>query len=175
MSGERDLRVHPDMPGRLKRRGLAFVADDAVVVGDVTLGADANVWFGVTIRGDDAPIVVGAATNLQDQVVVHADPGAPQRIGAHVTVGHRATLHGVEIGDRCLIGIGAILLGGSRIGELSIIGAGALVPEGMVVPPRSVVLGLPGRVRRQITPEEEADLRARPLHYVRRAMTYLAD
>lgn len=173
-SSEREFLVTPDMAGRFVRRGRALIADNAVVIGDVELGVDANIWFGVTIRGDDAPIRIGDGTNIQDNSVVHVDPGVTHRIGRNVTVGHGAILHGAEIGDHCLIGMDAILLGGSRIGEFSIIGAGALVPEGMVVPPRSLVVGLPGRVRREITPDEEADLRWRPGHYVLRAQSYLA-
>lgn len=174
MTQPRDLLVFPDMVGRFRRRGRALVADNAVVVGDVTLGAGVNIWFGVTIRGDDAAITIGDGTNIQDNTVVHVDPGVPHRIGRNVTVGHAAILHGVEIGDHCLIGMGAILLGGSRIGEYSIIGAGALVPEDMVVPPRSLVVGVPGRVRREITAAEAEDLRWRPQHYIARAESYLA-
>jgi carbonic anhydrase/acetyltransferase-like protein (isoleucine patch superfamily) len=170
----RDLKVTPDMVGRMQLRGQAMIADNAVVVGDVRLHKDVNIWFGVTMRGDDSWIEIGEGTNVQDNTCVHIDPEVPNRIGRMVTIGHCAVVHGAEIGDHCLIGMGAILLGGSRIGEFSIIGAGALVPENVVIPPRSVVLGVPGKVRRQITEEEQEDLVSRPLHYIARAKSYLA-
>lgn len=172
-SDAREFLVHPDMIGRLRRRGGAMVADNAAVMGDVRLGRDANIWFGVTIRGDDSFIEIGAETNVQDNTCVHVDVGAPQRIGRGVTVGHGVVLHGVEIGDYALIGMGAVLLGGCRIGEYSIIGAGALVPENAVIPPRSVVLGVPGKIRRQVTEAEMEENRWRARHYVARAKTYL--
>jgi carbonic anhydrase/acetyltransferase-like protein (isoleucine patch superfamily) len=173
MTGERQFTVFPDMPGRLRRVGRAMIADNAVVVGDVRLGEDANVWFGVTIRGDDARIEIGDQTNVQDNTVVHVDLDAPFRIGAGVTIGHAAILHGVEVGDFALIGMGSRLLSGCRIGEYSIIGAGALVVENAVIPPRSLVLGMPGVVRRQVTEEEIEAAHWRAKHYVERARSYL--
>ena len=173
MSDGREFAVYPDMVGRLRRRGAAMVADNAVVVGDVRLGRDVSVWFGVTIRGDDSAIEIGDDANVQDNTVVHVDVDAPLRIGRGVTIGHAAILHGVEVGDYCLIGMGSRLLGGCRIGEYSIIGAGALVPENAVIPPRSVVLGMPGKVRREVTDEEMAAMRWRAAHYVQRARSYL--
>ncbi len=159
---------------RMTAWGAAFVAENATVTGEVTLGPESSVWFGCVLRGDDAPIRVGARTNLQDLTMVHADPGVPLRIGEEVTVGHRAILHGVRIGERCLIGMGAILLSGSVIGEESVVGAGALVTEGMVVPPRSLVLGVPARVRREVRPEEVAALiRDAAEEYVRKARMHL--
>jgi carbonic anhydrase/acetyltransferase-like protein (isoleucine patch superfamily) len=143
---------------RVARIGEAFVAENAAVMGDVTLGPGASVWFGCVLRGDDAPIHVGPRTNIQDLTMVHADPGVPYDIGADITVGHRAILHGKVIGDRSLIGMGAILLSGTVIGEESIIGAGAVVTEGKVIPPRSLVLGMPGKVIREITDEEVRSL-----------------
>ena len=172
-SDAREFLVHPDMVGRLRRRGGAMIADNAAVLGDVRLGRDANIWFGVTIRGDDSFIEIGADTNVQDNTCVHVDVGAPQRIGRGVTIGHGVVLHGVEIGDYALIGMGAVLLGGCRIGEYCIIGAGALVPENAVIPPRSVVLGVPGKIRRQVTEAEMEENRWRARHYVARAKTYL--
>lgn len=172
-SDAREFLVHPDMVGRLRRRGGAMIADNAAVMGDVRLGRDANIWFGVTIRGDDSFIEIGADTNVQDNTCVHVDVGAPQRIGRGVTIGHGVVLHGVEIGDYALIGMGAVLLGGCRIGEYCIIGAGALVPENAVIPPRSVVLGVPGKIRRQVTEAEMEENRWRARHYVARAKTYL--
>ncbi|MEM7201570.1 MAG: gamma carbonic anhydrase family protein [Planctomycetota bacterium] len=169
----REFQVFPDMVGKLRRVGDAMIAEGAVVVGDVRMGRDVNVWFGVTIRGDDSHIEIGDETNIQDNTVVHVDLDAPQRIGRGVTVGHGAILHGVEIGDWSLIGMGSRLLSGCRIGECCIIGAGALVPENVVIPPRSLVLGMPGRVRREITDEEVAAMHWRARHYVQRAESYL--
>lgn len=170
----REFQVFPDMVGRLRRVGAAMIADNAVVVGDVRLGRDANVWFGVTIRGDDSFIDIAEETNIQDNTVVHVDIDAPHRIGRGVTVGHAAILHGVEIGDWSLIGMGARLLSGSRIGDHCIIGAGAIVPENAVIPPRSLVLGVPGRVHRAVSEAEVAAMHWRAQHYVQRAQSYLA-
>ncbi len=176
MSSEsREFRTYPDMVGRFVRRGEAMIADNAAVVGDVRLGRDVSIWFGVTIRGDDSFIEIGDESNIQDNTCVHVDVDAPQRIGRGVTIGHGVVLHGVEIGDYCMVGMNATVLGGARIGEYSIIGAGALVRENAVIPPRSLVVGLPGRVVRQVTDEECESLRWRAGHYVQRARTYLAD
>jgi carbonic anhydrase/acetyltransferase-like protein (isoleucine patch superfamily) len=153
--------------------GGAFVASNAIVTGDLDLGRDVNVWFGCVLRGDDAPIVIGARTNIQDLTMVHADPGVPNRIGVEVTVGHRCVLHGAEVGDRCLIGMGAILLGGSRIGAESIVAAGAVVKENMHVPPRSLVVGVPARIAREVSAEEVAMIAASAEGYVRKARLYL--
>lgn len=136
----------------------AYLADNAAVAGDVTLAAGVSVWYGAVLRGDTASIAVGAGSNIQDGVVVHAGRGFPVTIGADVTVGHRAVVHGCTVEDRCLIGMGAILLNGCVIGTGSIVGAGALVPQGAVIPPGSLVVGMPGRVVRMVRPEEAADL-----------------
>lgn len=170
----REFAVYPDMVGRMVRRGQAMIADNAVVVGDVRLGSDVGIWFGVTIRGDDASIAIGDDTNVQDNTCVHVDVGAPLVIGKGVTIGHGVILHGVEVGDYALIGMGSIVLGGARIGSYSIIGAGALVKENAVIPPRSLVVGVPGKIVRQVTDEEMASQRWRAAHYVQRARTYLA-
>jgi carbonic anhydrase/acetyltransferase-like protein (isoleucine patch superfamily) len=170
----RQFLVHPDMVGRLTMRGGAMIADNATVVGDVRLGKDVGIWFGVTIRGDDSWIEIGDDTNVQDNSCVHVDVDAPMRIGRGVTIGHMVTLHGVEIGDYCLIGMGSIVLGGAKIGDYSLIGAGALIRENAVIPKRSVVLCMPGRVVRQVTDEEMEGMRWRARHYVERARSYLA-
>ena len=170
---DRVFRTFPDMVGRMRRVGGATVADNAAVMGDVRLGQDVSVWFGVTIRGDDAAIEIGARTNVQDNTCVHVDVEAPMRVGEGVTIGHGVVLHGIEVGDYSLIGMNATVLGGSRIGAYCIIGAGAVVGEGMVVPEGSVVLGVPGRIRRQVTEEERAAMRWRAGHYVQRALSYL--
>ncbi len=148
-------------------RGDALVASTAVVDGDVTLEARVSVWWGSVLRGDDAPIVVGAGTNIQDLVMVHADVDAPLRIGQDVTVGHHATVHGVTIGDRALIGINSVVLGGAVVGEEAIVAAGAVVTEGMVIEPRTVVAGVPARVRRNVRPEELEHARRRAAKYWR--------
>jgi carbonic anhydrase/acetyltransferase-like protein (isoleucine patch superfamily) len=169
----RTFTTFPGMKGRMKLVGGYYLADNATVVGDVEIGKEASIWFQCVVRGDDAKIVIGEGTNLQDGTVVHADVEVENRIGKHVTVGHRAVLHGAFVGDWCLIGMGSVLMGGCRIGDLSIVAAGALVPENAVIPPRSLVVGVPGKVRRSITPEEEEDLRWRAGHYVQRAKSYL--
>jgi carbonic anhydrase/acetyltransferase-like protein (isoleucine patch superfamily) len=139
---------------RLLASGDAWVADDATLFGDVTLGREASIWYGTVVRADVAKIRIGARTNVQDLSLVHPQHDEDVEIGADVTIGHGVMVHGRTIGDGCLIGIGAILLAGSRIGEESLIGAGALVPTGKVIPPRSVVIGSPGRIVRQVTPDD---------------------
>ena len=151
----------------------AFAATNAVVTGAVTLAEDVGIWFGCVVRGDDAPLTIGRRTNVQDLTMVHADTGVPNVIGEECTVGHRVVLHGAEVGDRCLIGMGAVLLGGSRIGEESIIAAGAVVKEGAVIPPRSLVVGVPGRVVREVTDEQVASILASAEGYVRKLRQYL--
>jgi len=126
----------------------AFIHPAAFVCGDVTLGAGVSVWPSAVIRGDTAPITIGESTNVQDGVVIHVDPGIPCTIGARVTIGHRAIVHGAAVADDCLIGMGAIVLNRVVIGTGSIIGAGAVCREGMEIPPNSLVLGIPGRVVR---------------------------
>src|SRR5262245_15276731 len=164
------------------RRGLfrpvaggAFVASNAIVTGDVTLGEDVGVWFSCVVRGDDAALTIGRRTNVQDLTMVHADTGVPNVIGEEVTIGHRVVLHGARVGDRCLIGMGAVLLGGSVIGDESLIAAGAVVKEGFVVPPRSLVAGVPGKILRSLTDEEVARIVDSAEGYVRKIRLYLAD
>ena len=137
----------------------AWVAPTADVVGDVRIGPHASVWYGCVLRGDIAPIRIGPESNIQDLTVVHVDHGLPAVIGARVGVGHRAIIHGCEIEDDCLIGMGAVILSGAVIGQGSVIGAGALVTEGVHIPPRSLVLGMPGRVVRTV--DEELSVRTR--------------
>jgi carbonic anhydrase/acetyltransferase-like protein (isoleucine patch superfamily) len=159
---------------RLRLDPSAFVAPGAVVVGDVTLARRASVWFNAVVRGDSAPISLGEASNLQDLCVVHVDEGQPALIGARVTIGHRAVIHGCVIEDECLIGMGSILLSGARIGEGSLIGAGALVREKQVVPPGSLVLGMPGKVVGEVTAAQRAGIRDSSAHYAALAESYLA-
>lgn len=136
----------------LRAAGGAWVASSASVTGHVALGQDASLWYGVVVRGDDAAITIGPRTNVQDGAVVHVDPGCPQAIGADVTIGHGALCHGVRIEDFALVGMGAILLGGSVVGEGAIVAAGALVREGQHVPPWTLVVGVPARVVRTLDP-----------------------
>ena len=131
----------------------AFIHPNAVVCGDVTLGAHVSVWPTAVVRGDTAPIVVGESSNIQDGTIVHVDQDVPTRIGARVAIGHRAIVHGCTIEDDCLIAMGAVLLNHVVVGSGSIVGAGAVCTEGMVIPPNSLVLGVPGKVVRQTTPE----------------------
>ncbi len=132
----------------------AYIHPAAVVCGDVTLGAHVSVWPTAVLRGDSAPIVVGAESNLQDGVIVHVDHGVPAAIGARVAVGHRAVVHGCTVEDECLIAIGAILLNHVHVGRGSIVGAGAVCTEGLLIPRNSLVLGVPARVVRETTPAE---------------------
>lgn len=137
----------------------AFVHPLAVVLGDVTLGARVSIWPTAVVRGDSAAIVVGEESNVQDGTVIHVDEGVPTTIGRRVGIGHRAIVHGATIADDVLVGMGAILLNHVRVGSGSIIGAGAVCPEGMDIPPNSLVLGVPGRVVRQTTDAERARIR----------------
>jgi carbonic anhydrase/acetyltransferase-like protein (isoleucine patch superfamily) len=150
----------------------AWVAPNATLIGRVTLGADASVFFGAVLRADISTIDVGAGTNLQDGVIVHADPDFPTTIGGNVTVGHAATLHGCTVEDGALIAIGAIVLNGAVIGASSLVGAGALVTPGTVIPPRSLVLGSPAKVRRELTDDEIAANAANSARYVVLARRY---
>ena len=146
----------------------AFVDASAQVIGDVHVGAESSIWMNVVVRGDVNSIRIGARTNLQDLVLVHVMREThPTVIGDNVTVGHSAVVHGCTIEDRCLIGMGAILLNGCRIGTGSIVAAGALVPERMVVPPGSMVMGMPAQVRRPLTGEEDASIKGYADNYVR--------
>lgn len=152
----------------------AWVAPTARVVGRVTVGAGASVWFGAVLRAEIEPIRVGTRSNVQDLCVLHTDPGFPLTIGTDCTVGHRATLHGCTIGDGSLIGIGAIVLNGARIGKACLVGAGAVVCEGTEIPDRSLVVGLPAKVKRGLTDEEVAGLLRSAAGYVVRAGQYRA-
>ncbi len=131
-----------------------WVAPNAVLLGRVRLEADASVWFGAVLRGDNELITVGERSNIQDGCVLHTDPGYPLNIGPDCTIGHMAMLHGCRIGARSLIGIGSIILNGASIGEECLIGANALIPEGKDIPARSMVLGSPGRIVRQLTDDD---------------------
>lgn len=149
-----------------------FIAAGAIVVGDVTIGEDSSVWFNAVLRGDTDPIRIGCRTNIQDGCILHADPGFPCTIGDGVTVGHAAIVHGATVENDVVVGMRSVVMNGATIGTGSIIGAGSVVTEGMKIPPGSLVLGLPARVVRPVTPEELANLRAAAGRYVERAKLY---
>ena len=153
----------------------AWLAPTATLIGDVTIEADAVVMFGAVLRADRDAIVLGQGSNLQDDVVVHGDPGRPAVLGAVVSVGHGAVVHGCTIEDDCLIGMHATVLNGAVIGAGSLVAAGAVVLEGTVVPPRSLVAGVPAEVRRTLTDEELAGVRANAATYRRLADAYRAE
>jgi carbonic anhydrase/acetyltransferase-like protein (isoleucine patch superfamily) len=153
----------------------AWVAPDANVIGSVTLGAGASVWFGATLRGDTEPILVGEGSNVQEASVLHTDLGFPLTIGRDCTIGHKAMLHGCTIGDETLIGMGATVLNGARIGRNCLIGAGALVTEGKVIPDGSLVMGMPAKVVRDLDATAIAGLRASARHYQERAAQFRHD
>src|SRR5579863_5828789 len=151
----------------------AYIDSSAQVIGDVTVGERASIWPNVTARGDVNTIRIGDDTNVQDNSVLHCDAGLfPLNIGNHVTVGHLAMLHGCTIEDDCLIGIGAIVLNGAKVGQGSVVAAGAVVPEGAEIPPYSMVMGVPAKVKRQLTPEERERFRLNAMHYVEAARIY---
>jgi carbonic anhydrase/acetyltransferase-like protein (isoleucine patch superfamily) len=131
----------------------AFVHEEAVVIGRVKLGARVSVWPTTVIRADSEAVSIGAESNVQDGAVLHADPGFPAIVGERVAIGHRAIVHGATVEDDCLIGMGAIVLNGARVGRGSLVGAGAVCREGMEIPPKSLVVGVPARVLREVTPE----------------------
>lgn len=137
----------------------AFVADSAALIGDVVLGRGASVWFGAVVRGDSNSIRIGALANIQDNSVLHVDHTHKLAVGDEVTIGHRAILHGCTICDRVLVGMGATIMNGAVIGSDSIVGAGALVTENTRVPPRSLILGVPAKVKRELTDDEAASIR----------------
>ena len=152
----------------------AWIADSAEVMGAVTLGPDASVWFGCVLRGDTETMTIGEGSNIQDLSVLHADVGQPLTIGRHVTVGHKVMLHGCTIGDESLIGIGAVVLNGAKIGKNCLVGAGSLVTEGKEFPDGSMIVGSPARAIRQLTPEQIEGLRRSAQHYIDNARMFRA-
>jgi len=165
--GERRPQLPPE--------GEYWVAPNAVVVGRVELKVNSSVWFGAVLRGDNDPITVGEGSNIQDHSVLHTDEGVPLTIGAGVTVGHRAMLHGCTVGENSLIGIGAVVLNRAVIGRDCLIGAGALITEDKVIPDRSLVVGSPGRVVRSLSEQEVGFLRLSALHYIENWKRYARD
>lgn len=152
----------------------AWAAPSADLIGDVRLGRRASVWFGAVIRADNTPIIFGEESNFQDGAIGHSDPGAPLTLGARVTVGHQAILHGCTVEDEALVGMGARILNGAVIGSQCIVGAGALVTEGKVFEPRSLIVGSPARAVRQLTDDQVAMLRLSAAHYAEKAARYAA-
>lgn len=162
----------PGKPPRLGARG--FVAPNATVVGDVVLGDDVSIWFGAVLRGDVERLTVGNGSNVQDNSVLHADPGAPLVLGTGVTVGHMVMLHGCHVGDHSLVGIGSVVMNHARIGANCLVGARSLVTEGKSFPDGVLIIGSPARVIRELTATEIAGLRASADRYVQRAAEYRA-
>jgi carbonic anhydrase/acetyltransferase-like protein (isoleucine patch superfamily) len=153
----------------------SWIAPGAHVIGGVSLAAEASIWFGAVVRGDNDPIVIGAGSNVQDGAVLHSDPGVPLLIGDGVTIGHLAMVHSCTIGDHSLIGIGAIILAGARIGRECLIAAGALVTGGAVIPDGMMVIGRPGKVARMLTPNEIAGLHRSAEAYAAKARRFGQD
>lgn len=152
-----------------------FIASSAAIIGSVILHENASVWFNAVLRGDSDVIEIGARSNIQDGAVLHTDAGIRLTLGKGVTVGHKAMLHGCDVGENSLIGIGCIILNRARVGTNCIIGANALVAEGKVIPDRSLVLGTPGRVVRSLTDDEVEGLRQSAEHYVQKSQRYLQE
>lgn len=152
----------------------SWIAPNATVIGNVRIGRDVGIWFGVVIRGDNDQIDIGAGTNVQEHTVMHTDPGFPLTIGRGCTIGHRAMLHGCSIGDNSLIGMGAIVLNGARIGRNCLVGAGALVTEGKEFPDNSLIVGSPAKVVRTLDDKAVEGLRHSAAHYVENARRFKA-
>ena len=150
----------------------AFVAPTADIIGKVSIAADASVWFGAVIRGDEAPISIGEGSNVQDNAVLHCDEHSPMVIGRNVTLGHGAIIHGATIGDNTLIGMGAIVLNGANIGENCIVGAGAVVKENAVIPPNSMLVGVPAKIIRTLDESAVAE-RKKQSYYVPLSKDYM--
>lgn len=161
---------------KLKTAGDDFyIAPNAVVIGDVQLSKDTSIWFNATLRGDNEPIVVGEGSNIQDGSVIHTDPGYQCLIGKNVTVGHMVMLHGCEVGDGSLLGIGSVVLNGAKIGKNCIIGANSLITERKEFPDNSLIMGSPAKVIRQLTEEEVEVLAMSAQHYSEKAKIYKTD
>ncbi|SDR18798.1 gamma carbonic anhydrase family protein [Brevundimonas sp. 374] len=164
-----------DSKPQLPPQGEYWVAPGASVIGNVILHSNASVWFGAVLRGDNDPITVGPDSNIQDGSVLHTDMGSPLTLGRGVTVGHKAMLHGCEVGDYSLIGIGAVVLNGVKIGRNCIIGANALITEGKIIPDNSLVVGQPGKVVRERDPAHIAVLQMSAEHYVQNWKRFAAE
>ena len=168
------MPIYPYQDAQPEIAESAFIAPGACVIGRVRILDEASVWFNAVLRGDTDPITIGRRTNVQDLVVMHADPGFPVVVGENVTIGHRAILHGCTVEDGALIGMGAIVLNGARIGRGALVGAGALVPEGVEIPAGHLALGIPARVVRPLSEEEQRRLLGSAARYAERAQRYRA-
>jgi len=158
----------------LPEDGSAWVAPSADLIGDVRLGAEASIWFGVVIRADNTPITIGVRSNVQEQVVMHSDEGVPCTVGEGVTIGHHAMLHGCTIGDNSLVGMGATILNRAVIPENCVVGAGALVTEGKIFEPGSLIVGVPAKAVRKLDESNIAQLRESAAAYVAKAKAFAA-
>lgn len=150
-----------------------FVAPSATLIGSVLLKSESSIWFNVVARGDNDPITIGEQSNVQDGSILHTDVGYPLVIGRGVTIGHKVMLHGCEVGDYSLVGMNAVVLNGAKIGRYCLIGANSLIPEGMVVPDGSLVMGSPGKIKRELRADERSRLEASAAHYVENGLRYL--
>ncbi|MCG6903051.1 MAG: gamma carbonic anhydrase family protein [Rhodobacter sp.] len=164
-----------ELSPQLPEDGDCFIAPDANVIGNVVISSAASIWFGSTLRGDNEPIVVGRGSNVQENCVLHTDPGYPLTIGENCTIGHKAMLHGCTVGDGVLVGMGATVLNGAVIGAGALLGAGALVAENKEIPPGALVVGAPGRVIRQLDEAAMQKLLASALFYQKRMRMYRSD
>ena len=150
---------------KIKNSGDNWVAPNATIIGDVTLGKNSSIWFNAVLRGDIENIYIGEGSNVQDGSVLHTDPGCPLKIGKNVTIGHLVMLHGCTIGDNSLIGIGAVILNNAKIGKNCIIGAKTLITENKEIPDNSLVVGSPGKIIREVTEEETKSILENTKHY----------
>ena len=166
-----DIHIDADFHEDLVAAGV-FLAPNAVIRGNVRIDADASVWFGAVIRGDTERVEIGKRSNVQDLAVLHFDPGYPCLVGADVTIGHAAVVHGSTIGDGSLIGIRAVVLNGASVGAGAIIGAGAVVTEGSHIPPGSMAVGVPAKVKRELTADDIERIRHAAQHYVTASRAY---
>jgi carbonic anhydrase/acetyltransferase-like protein (isoleucine patch superfamily) len=160
--------LHPEIDAS------AFLAEGTFLIGDVKIEQNASIWYNAVLRGDNEPIRIGQGSNIQDGAVLHTDPGCPCLVASHVTVGHNAILHGCIVEDGATIGMGATVLNKAQVGKESLVAANALVLEGMVIPPRTLVAGVPAKVRRELTDEEVETFRKNTTGYVTRSRTYMS-
>lgn len=160
------------MSSNTRKNEALFIAENATVTGDVSLGKDTGIWFGAVIRADNEKITIGDGSNVQDNCVVHVSAGHPANIGKNVSIGHGAIIHGCTVKDRVLVGMGSIILNGAEIGEDSIIGAGAVVPENKIIPPGSVVMGVPGKVVKEVSEDQKAHIMKNSQIYIELARRY---
>jgi carbonic anhydrase/acetyltransferase-like protein (isoleucine patch superfamily) len=166
--------IHPSELVKHQSQGLdIFIAENAMVFGNVFMKKDVSVWFGASIRGDADKIDIGEGSNVQDLAVIHADPGYPCIIGSNCIIGHSAIVHGATLESNVLVGMRAVIMNGAKIGEFSIIGAGAIVTENTIIPPYSLVLGMPAKVIKSITDEQKQNIINNAKHYVNLSKLYL--